>query len=212
LKKKILFIIISLSLIIGITYFIHKPNSTENYYGSYDVSKMPEQNDLSDQEEIIIKIRKGELKLKLIAEYKIKAKVLSKKKYYDSWTSKISPYDLALGWGKLVDKNLKNKIKYSQSMRFYFYRYKNIPFNPNYIIEHSANTHIIPATKNLKKALKFVRKNSLLIMEGYLVDVDGVYKKSKVWWHTSKVRTDSGNGACEVFYLKKLKLGNKVYE
>ncbi len=207
-----MYLIIFLLLIVIVIFYINKPNPSKSYYGSYDVSEMPEQNDLIDQDVIKIKIRKGELSVTLVAEYKIKAKVLSKHKYYKHWDSQISQFDLALGWGKLIDKNLRKKIKYSQGMRFYFYKYWDIPFEPSYIAEHSANTHIIPASKNLRKALRLVRKNKFVILEGYLVDVDGVYKKGKVWWHTSRTRKDTGNGACEILYLKKMKYGEKVYE
>ena len=54
-----------------------------------------------------------------LAKFRIKAKVLSKKNYYTGREADISSTDLALGWGNMSDESVLDKIKISQSGRFY---------------------------------------------------------------------------------------------
>ena len=71
---------------------------------------------------------------------------------------------------------------------------------------------MIPATSNLRKTLYSLKKNTIVEIEGFLVDVQGEYKRRKVYWNTSLTRTDTGNGSCEIIYVKKIKIGYKTYE
>lgn len=165
-----------------------------------------------DAKTITIKLAKGNIFISPIASFQISAKVLSKKKYFRNWDGKISPYDLALGWGGLTDTKLKKMIKYSQWGRFYFYKYKqDSPFNSDYISQHSSNCHIIPANKNLRKALKYIKKNQYVKLDGFLVNVNGSYKNYPLSWHSSVTRTDTGDGACEIIYITKITTPKKVF-
>ncbi|MFH0863216.1 MAG: hypothetical protein V1875_09355 [Candidatus Altiarchaeota archaeon] len=53
--------------------------------------------------------------------------------------------------------------------------------------------------------------DELVALEGYLVDVDGKTDSRVVWWRTSLGRGDAASGACEIFYVKKVTLGDKIY-
>jgi len=50
------------------------------------------------------------------------------------------------------------------------------------------------------------------VLEGFLVNLKGVYKEQSVVWNTSLSRTDAGSGSCELFYISKVRIGSKVYE
>jgi len=138
---------------------------------------------------------------------------VSKAKYFKGWEAKISRYDFALVWGKLAEPGMKKYIKYNQWGRFYFFRYKwNCPVSKEYIFTHSSNHHLIAANKNILRALMKVRKNKLVKLGGYLVDVSGTYRGRKVNWKSSRSRNDTGDGACEILFVKKIRYENNVYE
>jgi RAB protein geranylgeranyltransferase component A len=213
MKRFYIFCTILLLLLGGLFYLFLVPHASSAYYGGYEASQKPSQTDLVDKEPIELVFPRGKVNLIPLARYEITAKVQSKQRYVGDWSAKISPYDFALAWGNLVDKKLDKYIKYSQTSRFYLYRYKaGTPVSQQYISEHSANTHIIPANKNIKKALLWIRNKKMVKLEGYLVNVKGTYKKNPVWWDSSTIRTDTGSGACEIMYVTKLYYKHKIYE
>jgi len=61
--------------------------------------------------------------------------------------------------------------------------------------------HMIPADDRIEKMLKSVRPGEVVKLSGYLVQVNA----SDGWhWKSSLTREDTGNGACEVVYVKEL--------
>lgn len=153
-------------------------------------------------------------KLKPQAIYKISAIVAAKKVYRYGWTAKIAPIDLALIWGELTEPSYKKVITYSQSNRWYYFRYSpNCPLDINYISSHSANNHIIPANNNILRVIRSLRSGQAVLLEGYLVNLQGTRKgKYPIWWNSSLTRLDSGDGACELFYVNRVQIGKWVYE
>ena len=137
-----------------------------------------------------------------LATFKAKARVLSKKKYSFGRESDLAPIDLALGWGQMSNSMVLKEISIRQTSRFYFWRSSSIPPIPEkQIKESSANMHFIPSTDAIMKELITLKKGSIISFSGYLVNVtapDG-------WqWNSSLTRKDTGNGACELIWLKKL--------
>ena len=57
------------------------------------------------------KISMDEFMITPLAEFQIRAKVLSTKRYRWGKESKLSPVDLALGWGPMSDENILKSIK-----------------------------------------------------------------------------------------------------
>ncbi len=150
-----------------------------------------------------------EIILTPIYDYKIAARVLRVEKYTFDKMSSISPYDLALGWGQMSyeEKIKKAKVKISQGNRFYFWEMPPEGINVLSVDEvsmGSANTHIIPANKQIKDYIaKNVKEGDSIYMEGYLVNA--YHQKDNGTWSTSKVRTDTGAGSCEILYVTKIK-------
>lgn len=146
-------------------------------------------------------------------KYEITALLKSSEKYYFGWESEFSPVDFCLVWGKLAEKDIDKTIKYEQSGRWYFYRYDgDCPVSSEYISLHSSNNHIIPATENLKKILTSRLTNKIIYLKGYLVNIDGNKNGSKYWWRSSQSREDSGEGACEIFYVTRVEVNNRIYK
>ena len=211
-KQLIIFVIIVIAAGL-VYYYVNKPVSTRNSYSDIVTWSDPIQNNDISIADINIKISNGDITLIPRAKYRIAAKVLSKLRYKDGWLGKISPYDLVLGWGGLTEPELKKSIQYSQMGRFYTYKnYYNTQYDEKYISTHSANCHMIPANSNIKKTLYSLKKNTIVEIEGFLVDVRGDYKRRKVNWNTSLTRTDKGNGSCEIIYVEKIKIEYKIYE
>ena len=140
------------------------------------------------------------------AKYHIQAIVLSKHHYWTgSDEDKLAPYDLALGWGPMSDAKVINGMEVTQGGRYYEYHWdKQPPIDPGDIVSHSANTHILPADKNVLHGIKQIKRYDSVDLEGYLVDV--VNKKDGATLNTSLTRSDSGGGACEVFWVTDLKV------
>lgn len=134
------------------------------------------------------------------AEFDIQARVLGRETYSFGMESELSPIDLALGWGKMSDQAVIDRMEIRQGGRWYFTRYDLPPPIPEQeIIRNSANMHMIPANKSIAAALKTIRPGEVIRIRGHLVDVD---HESGWKWRTSLTRNDTGQGACELIYVE----------
>lgn len=131
-------------------------------------------------------------------------------------------YDLGLAWGKLGEKNFYNKYFecYSQKnemsgARVLWTKYKNsseIPVSMDYVNSHFSHSHIVPANRNIMAAMLKIRRWDKVELEGELVDMIYYSKNREYTANTSLSRYDTGMGACETFYVTKVKIGNRVYK
>jgi hypothetical protein len=141
----------------------------------------------------------GRWTLTMRATYQLTARVLAREPYHFDAMSDLVPEDLALGWGPMSDNSVLRTIDISQSNRFYYWRTSSATrLARETIISHSANTHVIPQTPAIARALARLRPGEVVTLSGELVDAvrdDGRSLK------TSLVRTDTGAGACEVMLV-----------
>ncbi|MBX3171900.1 MAG: hypothetical protein KF760_31095 [Candidatus Eremiobacteraeota bacterium] len=135
------------------------------------------------------------------AEYSLIARVLLLEKFSSGREAELSPEDLSLGWGEMSNSGYLSQISMQHVERYYQWEIKGEVPDKDTIIQHSANTHFIPANDQVAAILKAVRVHDLIQAHGYLVNVaapDG-------WtWSSSLVRSDTGTGACELFWCDKL--------
>lgn len=135
--------------------------------------------------------------------YEIKALILSRKRYSSDTGAKFSPVDFALGWGPLTMEPYVNGIKWTQRGRFYntSWDHSAIPIRDSFVIYHSANTHIVPATHQtaLRDTLLSFRRGDLVLLKGYLVVIRTLGGSWR--WVSSTTRKDTAGGACEVMYV-----------
>jgi hypothetical protein len=101
--KKLLILV---PFIILVAYFIW-PEKTITYPAGITAPEQPVQNNLSITKEW----QKDGYTIKALAEYKIKARVLSRNNFSIGRESDLSPLDLALGWGPMSDQSVIDKIK-----------------------------------------------------------------------------------------------------
>lgn len=136
------------------------------------------------------------------ANFRIRARVLSREDYYLGDEADLSPVDLALGWGMMSDQAVLDRIDISQGGRWYFTRYEYpAPISDAQIIRNSGNVHMVPANDWVRDRLDDVRVGDLVQARGYLVDVD---RDDGFYWRTSLRRDDTGGGSCEIFYVEQI--------
>lgn len=138
-----------------------------------------------------------------LAQYRIKARILGIERYRFGRESELSPYDLALGWGPMSDQGVLEELKITQRNRWYYWEARTLPLPRQALIASSANTHIVPANEEITRLLAVLRIGEIVTMQGQLVSV----KAQDGWqWRSSLSRNDTGQGACELFWVEEIAL------
>jgi hypothetical protein len=148
-------------------------------------------------------IQKDGWTLQPLAAYRIEARVLSKTHYSGDDVSTLSPYDLALGWGRMSDSAVLDHLTITQSNRFSRWEcFGDTPIPESELVSHSANNHLIPADDAIKDKIAALRPGSLVKISGYLVEAN--HPQADHSWRSSLTRDDSGEGACEIIYVREI--------
>ncbi|HEX4387908.1 MAG TPA: hypothetical protein VH109_04725 [Steroidobacteraceae bacterium] len=138
------------------------------------------------------------------ADYDVTARILSREDYRFDALAELIPEDLALGWGPMSDNRVLAAFDISQGARFYSWRPHGVlPIAREDVISHSANTHVIPASREIRAELARLRVGEVVHLTGELVDGK---RDDGAWIRTSLTRTDSGAGACEVLLVESVAL------
>ncbi len=182
-------------------------NADSNHFDGDTATHPPIQNELQEVKSAIVEgIDSDKYKINLVFEYKILARVLSKKEYDQDPVSEVSKYDFVLGWQGMSLSHLFDNIKIIQENRGYKYQNNN---GENLSLGQEsramvANTHIISANNDVADILKQVSGLDMVEMEGYLVDVSSVENK---WvWKSSRIRDDEGKGSSEIMLVTKIRI------
>lgn len=159
----------------------------------------PQQVDLAHGQMFAVK----DFEITPLADFELTARVLARADYRFDPAAALSPTDLALGWGRMSDTAVLDKLQISQSSRWYTYRSGNggWPIPLDEIIRSSSNMHMIPADTTIAATLLRVRPGDMLHLRGELIQArrgDGSV------WRSSLSRTDTGDGACEVVWVQAL--------
>jgi hypothetical protein len=160
--------------------------------------------DIPDQEDVGsgTVLHRGHFSLAPRAKFAMTGRVLSREDYQLDDLAPIAPTDLALGWGRMSDTAVLDKIRISQSNRFYFWYTDHFPIPRKEIEDSSANMHMIPANDNAARELRRVRPGDVVHFDGFLVDV----RRDDGWqWNTSLTREDTGAGGCEIVLVEDLR-------
>lgn len=137
------------------------------------------------------------------AQFSLEAVVLSARVYGVDRLMPFSTVDLALGWGPMSNPVNVAQVEIWQRGRFYYW---TKPGNSNLtmqdIVWHSANMHMIPANPILDQELRKTRQFDVVSLSGYLCDVRG----EDGFWRSSRTRTDTGAGACEIIWVESFRI------
>lgn len=151
-------------------------------------------------------MHKGDVSVKPLATFSISARVLSRADYHWDSRASVSPVDLALGWGRMSDSAVLDKMEISQSMRFFYWRVKQFPIPEQEIIESAANMHLIPANAVVEREIKRTHVGDIVTFDGYLVEAEW---PNGAKWTSSLTRSDSGPGACELVWVEHFDASGK---
>lgn len=190
-------LLIASPLIIIVFVYFFWPETVVTYPSGVTAPTPPRQTNLTSK----MKWAEGEYTIEALAEYKIKARVLSRNNFSFGKESDLSPFDLALGWGPMSDQSVIDKIDISQRNRWYHWHADVFPIPRKEIGLNSANVHIIPMDEAVEDKFDEVYKGSLIEMKGYLVKVTapGGWR-----WISSLRRDDTAGGSCELFWVEEV--------
>lgn len=114
--------------------------------------------------------------------------------------------DLCVVWGPNISTNGYQMVTYDHGDWTCYYRWAteyDPPFSGNFL----SNNHLIPATPELASLIKTIHIGDQILLSGILVDY-AIESKNGLGSsrNTSLIRTDGGNGACEILYLTDVKI------
>ncbi len=146
--------------------------------------------------------QKGKYKFIALAEFNLKARVLSTEAYWFDEGADISPVDFALGWGVMSDQKVLDELSIWQSGRWYYWSSGGEPpISHEEITAFSSNMHIVPKTDAVDTMAKRVGKGDIIELRGFLVEIT---RDDGFIWTSSLSRTDEGGGSCEVVLVEEL--------
>jgi hypothetical protein len=197
----ILLFLLALALAIG--SFIWFPKASEIPLGM-TAPGQPLQESLQKPSSWVV----GDYTVTALASYQLTARILGKKAYQSTDTGDIAPFDLALGWSEMSDSGVLDKLKITQSGRWFYVYWRDPPIAPTRIMQTSANTHILPANDVVVQKLEDVKKDQVVFFQGHLVEVT---KADGFVWRSSLSRDDTGNGSCEIFWVEDIRVVPSPY-
>lgn len=169
-------------------------------------SAEPDQVLLQEEPPITFEARGHEIRLTPRASYRITAYAVdTSRTLLDEWDFAL-PMDLALVWGPVADPAVLGKMKFHLSGRYVSWWSEDASLSPQVIQTHVANHHLVPASDDVAREMKRVRKGDLVTLRGKLVDVEILDRtgKSQFRSRTSLSRSDVGSGACEQVWVEAI--------
>ncbi|MFH1148949.1 MAG: hypothetical protein V1748_00585 [Actinomycetota bacterium] len=166
---------------------------------------------------VLLATRADGMTINALASYHIAGKVVCVREYapFGSGSSGF-PIDLGLAWGDVGKADYEKYVKLGFSNEYaanqwLMYRYEgDLPWPLPYFESHVSNNHICPASENLYNALMSLKKNDLVLLEGYLAESRDPSGEKVL--SSSLTRDDTDAGACESFYVQTLQVGDQVYK
>jgi hypothetical protein len=143
----------------------------------------------------------GDYQLTPLAEFDVEARVLSVEKYRTDGGARLSPIDFALGWGPMSDSAVLEHFRIRQGGRFFSIYPDEQAIDLKTAMLNASNMHLIPADGLMKDRLAGVKIGNIVRLRGKLVSVVG---PNNFTWSSSLTRSDTGNGACELFYVESI--------
>ncbi len=181
-----------------------------------DVSRAPEQTMIEASEGADpVRISDGgwEFTVTPLARYVLRGVVVSRENHRWGWQGRLAPCDVAMAWGEVAEGGAWRRLEWSQDGRWYFWRWSGAPpFPPATVVRSSSNTHVVPASGDLARAARRLAPGDVAELAGELVRIEGRNGGEIVTWRSSLSREDTGDGSCELLYLRRLRVAGKVYE
>lgn len=118
---------------------------------------------------------------------------------HKAWGDYINTQDICVIWGENVKSNRFHQVEFSSgNWTCYFYTKSNEVYQ-SFRLDQLSNNHVIPANDTVAKILNQIEIGDQIHLSGNLVNYSIDHSAPR---NTSTVRTDTGNGACEIVYVK----------
>ncbi len=147
------------------------------------------------------------VRVRPVAEYELWGLVVSHNNissiadiYHDS--SSVDTKDLCVVWGSNLQSGEFAKVEFESGPWTCYYRY---PEGVRFVGSEMSNNHLLTDKETLRSALDDIRVGDQIHVKGALVDYQ-VDDWRDFWRRSSRVRTDGGNGACEVLYFDEIEV------
>lgn len=178
---------------------------------------------------IVLKSSNFSVQLTFLKFYRSTAKIvyLDRYNFIGTWYrgnrfsyiyDKIAPLDISTVSGKTAQPDILKHFDFSHEYRLLWSESKR--WNELFIRDDINNNHIIPANKNIAKALEILKKGDTAHMEGYLVHINGLgtdknfeLKSALSAGEISHQKAGGQTtGLCRVIYLKKIAFDGYIFE
>lgn len=134
---------------------------------------------------------------------------------HKEWNDNLNVVDLCVVWGENVQQDAYRKINYSHDQWTCWYETRSSEAMAAFDTSAISNNHLITDNPRLTDALRLAKVGDQVHVQGYLADYTITNGKTAGFKRVSStVRSDTGNGACEVVYVKSfeiLKAGGGVW-
>jgi hypothetical protein len=124
-----------------------------------DFSNLPDPIQEESSGGVVKTIDKIDFDIQFVAKYSISGLAVDVQKYYDFEYGKLSPIDVGMSWGFMVDEN--DRIHwYSKGTRFLHFETKDVKWYRSVgyeeINRHFSNSHLIPCDEKVMKLCKLI--------------------------------------------------------
>ncbi len=168
-----------------------------------DPSARPLQRDLPQPEFFSLVRDDIAHRITKVAEYTVTGIIVGIETYSSDRGAALAPCDIALVFGEMVTRQAWRNINWSQSGRWYWWSYDvdDVPGGNDFIVANSSNNHILPADTRVADAVRRLDEGGTIRLTGFLIDIEETGVPNGFIWRTSRSRTDTGDGSCEIIWL-----------
>ncbi|UOO87958.1 hypothetical protein LVJ82_10680 [Vitreoscilla massiliensis] len=164
-------------------------------------------------EKWVSQVQGVDYKVEAVADYQISGLIVSKLNT-DSWFAKHEDWneffnvmDVCMVWGSNASAGAYEKMSFQSGQWTCWFQTRSANAAKTEYFQSISNTHIVTDDAALAKRLRHMRIGDEVTLHGRLVNYshDGLpYRKS------SLVRSDTGNGACEVMYVTAVDINHRA--
>lgn len=131
--------------------------------------------------------------------------------YHEQWKDWINVKDLCVIWGDNFKSGSYRKMTFQNGSWTCYYNLK--PGEPlsewtKFAAQCLSNNHLVVADERVSRSIMKVEKGDQVYFKGYLVNYGRGGNPDQR--RSSTVRSDTGNGACEVVYVEDFKILKKA--
>ncbi len=123
---------------------------------------------------------------------------------HKQWNDHLNVKDVCVIWGKNIETGVYERMRFKNRDFTCFYRYPDRETGRLFTENCLSNNHLLPADPMVESAVLKARKGDQVHFKGWLVSYG--QKGAPYSRGSSTVRTDRGNGACEVVYVTEFEI------